>query len=487
MDRIKSDRILKRNNLELDASGEFVLYWMQTTRRLHYNYALDYAVDYANRLQKPLLVLETLDCDYSWACDRFHMFCLQGMKEHINYADKTHVNYVALAERQPGENSSILYLILDEACCLISDEYPIRAVRMQNEQLSEELDISFITVDSNGLIPLQLTEKAPYNAYFFRRIMQKNFIECYTRPPRENPLDNLENRGKIKFEQEVNLKLLENRRRLLDLDKFVSSSEICHDVTAINIEGSRKGALNKLRQFTMSVMFEYGEKRNEPDERKTSELSPWLRYGKISTHEIIRAVFEQQPPGWDLGNIRDNNGSLGGFFNGDENISKFLDELITWREVGFHFAHHEPDYDMFDSLPDWARETLDKHSRDPRKPAYSLENLELAQTHDQLWNASQRQLINQGVIHGYLRMLWGKKVLEWTPDPQTALRYLISLNNKYAIDGRGPNSYSGIFWCLGRFDRAWQERPIYGKVRYMSSQRTHQKVKLEQYLSEFSN
>ena len=199
------------------------------------------------------------------------------------------------------------------------------------------------------------------------------------------------------------------------------------------------------------------------------------------------AVLGHQPEGWSLDDITFKKGSTGGFFNGDPNVDGFLDEVITWREVGFHFAHHEPDYDQYDSLPDWALETLEEHKEDPREYTYELEEFARSQTHDEIWNAAQTQLREEGIIHNYLRMLWGKKVLEWTPNPETALAYLIELNNRYAIDGRDPNSYSGIFWIFGRFDRAWQERPIYGKTRYMTSDSTRRKVKLKQYLDKYGS
>ena len=164
-----------------------------------------------------------------------------------------------------------------------------------------------------------------------------------------------------------------------------------------------------------------------------------------------------------------------------------MDQVITWRELGYVFCHHRPnDYDQFESLPNWAKETLRIHAADTRPTLYSLEQLESAQTHDPIWNAAQRQLRQEGRIHNYLRMLWGKKILEWSASPEEALSTLIQLNNKWAIDGRNPNSYSGIFWTLGRFDRAWgPERPIFGKIRYMSSDSTARKIKLKHYLSRF--
>jgi deoxyribodipyrimidine photo-lyase len=168
-------------------------------------------------------------------------------------------------------------------------------------------------------------------------------------------------------------------------------------------------------------------------------------------------------------------------------LESFLDELITWRELGFNYCTQRNDYEQYASLPNWCRETLSKHAADPRQNVYTLAEFEHSQTHDPLWNAAQRQLVREGKMHNYLRMLWGKKILEWSATPQDALAIMIELNNKYALDGRDPNSYSGIFWCLGRFDRPWApERPIFGSIRYMSSDNTAKKVRVKQYLKRYA-
>jgi deoxyribodipyrimidine photo-lyase len=164
----------------------------------------------------------------------------------------------------------------------------------------------------------------------------------------------------------------------------------------------------------------------------------------------------------------------------------FLDELVTWRELGYNRCCLTDDYGRYESLPKWALETLAEHADDRREHLYTLDEFETAATHDELWNAAQRQLIREGRLHNYLRMLWGKKILEWSPSPQQALDVLIHLNNKYAVDGRDPNSYSGIFWVLGRYDRAWgPERAVFGKVRYMSSENTRRKLRLREYLERY--
>ncbi|PWN06606.1 hypothetical protein [Rhodohalobacter mucosus] len=487
MKSINSHRVRTRNDKEPWADGEYVLYWMQINRRFHYNYALEYAVGWANKLGKPLLILEAFSCDYPWATARSHTFMMQGMKEHLEIADEKGLNYVSFVEQEPGQYDRLLKKLAGRASLLITDEYPVFIMRERNERYPEELDIPYITVDSNGIIPLGLTDKDPYSAYFFRKIMQKHFVEAITHPPKKDPLDELEDRKPIDLPDSVIDGLPDVRKALNDIPEFISGLDINHEVKPIEWQGTRSAALGMLGQFIKNALLEYDEKRNDPDEKKTSQLSPWLHFGKISSYEAVKAVLDHQPDGWDLDSITFNKGSTGGFFNGNPNIDGFLDEIITWREVGFHFAHHRSDYDQYDSLPDWALETMNEHRDDPREWVYSYEELKNSRTHDEIWNAAQTQLREEGIIHNYLRMLWGKKVIEWTPDYETALQYLIDLNNTYAIDGRDPNSYSGIFWCFGRFDRAWQERPIFGKLRYMTSDSTRKKVKLREYLNRFGN
>jgi deoxyribodipyrimidine photo-lyase len=484
---IDDKRIFKKNEFRCDKSGDFVVYWMQIHHRLQYNFALQYAVELANSLDKPLLIYEELKCDYPWASNRIHTFYLEGMAEHADLAEEKSINWLPVIEKKPGDSRAIWERLFGHASALVTDDYPVYFIRDRNEMLGDELDIPVFTVDANGIIPLGMTEKAPYNAYFFRKIMQKNFIECYTNPPAEEPLDYLENTGPIdlyKYAIEAKKKSLQ---WLKDIPDFIETLDIRHDVDAIYLKGTREAAIDQLYQFIEKGLADYDEKRNDPDAKAASGLSPWLHFGKISEYEIVKIMLEHQPKGWDLDNITFNKGSTGGFFNGDVNVDAFLDEVITWREVGFHFAHHEPNYDKFETLPAWARETLEKHAKDEREYIYSFEELEQSETHDELWNAAQTQLRQEGVMQNYLRMLWGKKVMQWTPDPQTALDYLIELNNLYAIDGRDPNSYSGIFWCFGRFDRAWQERPIFGKTRYMTSNSARKKLKLKKYLEKYGN
>lgn len=428
MKNINSYRKFARNENEPNKEGEYVLYWMQINRRFQYNYALEYAVAWANKLGKPLLIYEGLSIEYPWACDRFHSFIMQGMKENLDFAHSNKLNYFSFVEPEIGAGKGLFYNLASKACAVISDEYPVFIIKKHNERVADKIDVPYITIDSNGIIPLGVTEKDPYSAYLFRKIMQKHFKEAFTSPPKKDPINELENRNEIKLSDEFLSQYERADVVLNDINGSISQLDINHEVGTIEMDGTRKSALGKMGQFIGHNLLEYDDKRNHPDEKKTSGLSPWLHFGKISEYEIVKAVFEHQPEGWSLDDLTPNGGKNSGFFNGDENIESFLDEVITWREVGFHFAHYVDNYDEFESLPNWAKKTMEEHANDKREYVYSLEEFEYSKTHDELWNAAQTQLREEGIIHNYLRMLWGKKVIEWTPNHRVALEYLIELN-----------------------------------------------------------
>lgn len=481
MKNINSKRVFSRNQYDPNLDGSYVLYWMHSNRRLYNNFALEYAVAWANKLNKPLLILEGLNVDYPWASDRFHSFMIDGMQDKAIDCAKRGVTYYSYLEPEAGAGRGLIEHLAKSACLIVSDEYPVFIMRTFNEKLAAKVSIPYITVDSNGIIPLGSTDKAPYAAYLFRKIVQKNFVQAWSVPPIVDPLADLQHK-------KVNLPIgtLEKWPQMMVAEKWhrtaLSTFNINHEVGILPIEGSRKAGLSTLDRFIDQGLSRYGSERNDPDADAVSHMSPYLHFGTIAEHEIVARILDNQPQGWDLTDLVDVKGASSGFFGGHSYIEKFLDEVITWRGVGFHFAHHTPNYDHFESLPDWAQKTLNEHTTDERQYLYSLEQLDAAETHDDVWNAAQRELKRDGIIHNYLRMLWGKKVLEWTPNPETALAYLIELNNKYAIDGRDPNSYSGIFWCFGRFDRPWFERPIFGSIRYMTSESARNKIKMKEYL-----
>jgi deoxyribodipyrimidine photo-lyase len=264
------------------------------------------------------------------------------------------------------------------------------------------------------------------------------------------------------------------------------SLPIDHDVAPVHdASGGSAAGRAVLDAFLSDRLARYAD-RSHPDADASSGLSPWLHFGHLSTHEVFRAVARRE--GWKPSRIgTDWSGKKEGFWGMSPEAEAFLDELITWRELGFNMLTRRPDaaHD-FDSLPPWAIRTLEAHATDPRDPLYDRETLERAGTHDPVWNAAQRELRERGRIHNYLRMLWGKKILQWSSSPREALATMLHLNDRWALDGRDPNSASGIFWCLGRYDRAWgPERPVFGTVRYMTSENTVRKLHLKEYLRRF--
>ena len=252
------------------------------------------------------------------------------------------------------------------------------------------------------------------------------------------------------------------------------------------IHGGWKAARAALADFLAHRFAGYGEGRNKLINGAASGLSPWLHLGHLSAHEVVQALWDRE--GWSPERLAPGaRGAKAGWWGLSAPAEAFLDQLVTWRELGYHYCFHQPGYADFATLPAWALDALGRHRADRRSHVYSLDELERGATHDGLWNAAQAQLRSEGLIHNYLRMLWGKKVIEWSPDPETAWANLAQLNNRWAIDGCNPNSWSGIAWCFGRFDRPWPpERAVFGSIRWMSSDNTRRKLDVKPYLARYS-
>jgi deoxyribodipyrimidine photo-lyase len=334
-----------------------------------------------------------------------------------------------------------------------------------------KLPVLLEAVDGVGLLPVRAADRAFARAVDFRRFVQKTLPDLLAAQPALNPLA---------------------RARALPRLDALPPEVVARwgppspgaPADPARLRGGAKAAAARLAEFLEHKLPRYGE-RKHPDLDSASGLSPYLHFGHIGAYEIWRALTKRE--GWTPDALSSRcSGQKDGFWGMSAPAEAFVDELVTWRELGHNFCAHRSDFDQYESLPAWARATLEKHARDPRPQLYSREELERAETHDPVWNAAQRELVQTGVMHNYLRMLWGKKILEWSPSPREALSTLIELNNTYALDGRDPNSYSGIFWCLGRYDRPWgPERAIFGKVRYMSSDATLKKLRMKRYLQRF--
>lgn len=477
-------RLRTLNTAPVNPRGSYVLYWMTSARRTRWNFGLQYAVGAAQQLGVGLVILDALRCDYPYASARLHRFIIEGMRDNAADLHGRRVCYYPYVEPVPGAGKGLLRALSAGACLVVGDDYPAFFLPRMLEAAGQMLAVPLVAVDGNGLLPMALVDKPYPTAYAFRRLLHKSLPAFLDDRPRADPLSG------------ICLPVVRLTEKITDdwppaqIDQLLSDGglvdlPIDQQVAPVKICGGSQSARRQLNDFLATTLGHYLEVRNSPDLDRTSRLSPWLHFGHISVHQVFSQLAEVE--GWEPGHVAlKPTGQRCGWWQMSENAEAFLDQLITWRELGYNFCRQCPDYARYASLPDWARISLDQHADDFRPYIYTPEQFEQARTHDPLWNAAQRQLVAEGRIHGYLRMLWGKKILEWSPSPQVALQTMLALNDRYALDGRDPNGYSGIFWCLGRFDRAWgPERPIFGKIRYMTSENTARKHGVKDYLRRY--
>lgn len=485
--RVPSQRIRVRNAAKPNPDGLWVLYWMTAYRRLQDNFALDRAVEWSRQMGRPLVVLEALRSDYPFASDRLHTFIVQGMVQNQRLALDRWLAYVPYVEPNLGGGKGLLQALAAGSCAVVTDEFPCFMLPRMVAAAAAKVDVCLESVDSTGLLPMAAADRVFDYAHSFRRFLQRELpSHLGDMPSGELPTD----LPPMPPAAAGALSNLLERWPSAPLDSLLKAGmaalPIDHAVEPVwDTEGGWQEAQQRLHTFLDRRLSRYAEERNFPEEDVTSGLSPYLHFGHISAHRVFAELAEAE--GWTPHRLAEQvTGSREGWWGMSESAEAFLDQIVTWRELGFNLCWHRADYDLYDSLPDWAKLTLGQHAHDPRKWLYSLEELESAKTHDELWNSAQRQLRTRGIIHNYMRMVWGKKILEWSPSPQEALARMILLNDKYALDGRDPNSYSGIFWVLGRYDRAWgPERKIFGKIRYMTTENTARKLPVESYLNWF--
>jgi deoxyribodipyrimidine photo-lyase len=497
-------RIRKANERPIKTKGKYVLYWMQMSRRLTHNHALDYAIACAKNLKKPLVVYEGLKLNYPWANARIHQFMLEGMRENALAAKRMGVNYWPFVETPEHNGHGLVKALLADACLLVSDDYPAFIVPAHNRAIAERAPCAVHLVDGNGMIPLTLLGATVTAAAHLRPRIHKLFAECWGHRASAEPQFP---KGRVDPPFET--------WTCRDVSEFVKSLPVDQSVEPISAKGGPVAGRDVLSQFVEKKLDRYGTGRNHPDDPANSSasgLSPYLHFGHISIQEVAEAVLGEN---WTVAEINAKTRNKDDFFCRDASVNGFLDEAITWRDLGYHWHYkrnaecgirnaewksweqesERPNFNfetmdfsprtkgtLETVLPAWAWKSLNDHAKDRREYLYNLEQFEAAETHDPLWNAAQTELVRTGKIHNYLRMLWGKKVLEWSESPEEAYGILEHLNNKYAIDGRDPNSYTGILWCFGLFDRPWPpERKVFGNIRYMSSDNTAKKFKLSGY------
>jgi deoxyribodipyrimidine photo-lyase len=477
----KEARVRRLRSSPATSGGDYVLYWIQTCRRLHRNHALDHALAAATELGKPLVVYEGLRRDEPWASRRFHRFVLEGMRDNARAAGRLGLSYWPYVETERRAERRLLARLAARAALVVTDDAPGLEVPARTRALLRRTGAPIVAVEGGSIVPLSLLGSPVSAAAHLRPRIHRAFAEAWSQRPSPRPRVSRTAGRRVAAPFEVfDAREIERLSGTLPVDASVPP--------VASTPGGSVAARARLRSFVAHRLRGYAEGRSRPaapEAGHASGLSPYLRFGHISIEEVVEAVLAATG-GWSPEELRfESRGRRAGFFTADPDVDAFLDEAVTWRDVGRHWLWHRggDEESLERALPGWALASLGAHSGDRRTHLYSLEEWEAAATHDPLWNAAQRELVATGTIHGYLRMLWGKKVIEWSPSPAAAYRTLVHLNNKYALDGRDPNSYSGILWCFGLFDRPWApERPVFGSVRYMSSENTARKFRLGPYL-----
>jgi len=427
------------------AKGRFVLYWMQASQRVDYNHALAYAIDRANELALPVVVFFGLTDSFPEANARHYLFMLEGLAEVERALQELGVRLVV----RRGSPQKEVLKVAREAALVVVDRGYLRVQRQWRAYAAERLPCLLVQVESDVVVPIEVTSgKEEYSAATLRRKIQHHLPYFLTplrpREPRLSSLD-LDIDG-------VSLAEPQAVCASLAIDRSVPESPLFHGGTA--------EARRRLRVFMEQKLDRFAELRNDPSVDYVSHLSPCLHFGQVSPLYIALQVQA----------------------TGSAGVPAFLEELVVRRELSMNFVYFNPHYDSFAALPAWAANTLDKHRSDPRPYLYSLAELERGETHDPYWNAAQREMVVTGKMHGYMRMYWGKKIIEWSPTPEEAFARCLYLNNKYELDGRDPNGFAGVAWCFGKHDRPWAERPIFGMVRYMSEGGLRRKFDIEAYV-----
>ena len=442
-------RVTVRRSGDPNPQGTCVVYWMQRAQRGIDNAALDVAVEAGNALGKPVVVFLAPVPFYPHANLRHYRFLNEGIPDIAAWLAQKHVGFVL---RRYPEHSLLKFCDEVHPALVIGDENPMREPERWRQKAAEKLKVPLWTVDADVIVPARLLEKAHYAAHTIRPRLSA-LLRQYLVPSR-NP------HAQISWTKPRNLLSLAPDAPITQgwsIDRTVDPVS--------RWRGGSVEALRLLRIFTEKKLAGYGIERNQPQLDHTSRLSPYLHFGHISPITVALAVQNSDAPKADK--------------------EAFLNQIITWRELAVNFVKFNPEYDNFESAEPWAHRTLAAHAKDSRPFLYSEAQLENAETHDQLWNAAQKQMINTGWMHNYLRMYWAKKILEWSRTPAEAHQVAVRLNDKYELDGRDPNGYAGMAWAiLGKFDRPWFERPIFGQIRYMSGESTGRKFDSKKYIQQ---
>ncbi len=441
---IPVERMRLLNNKPVRA-GNYVLYWMQGAQRAEYNHALEYAIEQGNKLGKPVLVVFCLVEGYPESNERHYYFMLEGLAEVHASLEAKGIRMVVLA----GEPGTCVVEMAKDAALVVVDGGQLRVQRKWRSAVSKRIGCTFWEVETNLIVPVwEASSKEDFSAGTFRprisRVLDGYLIPVRHRRPRTDSLG-------LRFDG----------LNLGDIDGVLSGLHVDRSVGRVaGFRGGTKQARGRLAKFLRERLRDYDEVRNDPNAGCVSGMSPYLHFGQISPLYIALEVGKRSGPGKEA----------------------YLEELIVRRELSHNFVYYNAGYDGFGCLPAWALRTLNFHRRDRREYVYCCEDFEGGKTHDPYWNAAQKEMVVTGKMHGYMRMYWGKKILEWSRSPQAGFKIALYLNNKYELDGRDPNGFAGVAWCFGKHDRAWSERPVFGKIRYMNAAGLKRKFNPDDYV-----
>lgn len=449
------NRLLHLKDGKINQSKKYVVYWMQQSQRVHYNHALNHAIEIANLYQLPLVCFFGLDDTYKDANERSYAFMLEGLKEVKETLDKLGITFVL----RFGKPYEAIIDLLSDAQALIMDRGYLRHQRVWRKDLYNKIkdndDLLIDMVDTDVIVPVHIaSDKSEYGAYTIRPKI-KRLYESYRDFKK---LEVIDHKKILNIKCDDDLNHIDDLLKKLDIDHSVPKSSY--------YRGGYQAASHLFGTFILDKSDNY-PLSSDPSTNYTSLMSMYLHFGQISSLELLERLF-----------LALEQGQLKG-----ESFDQYIEQLLIRRELAFNYVFYHKGYDEFEAMTEnWAYQTMNAHEFDHKEHLYDLEALETYQTHDIYFNAAMKQMVKTGYMHNYMRMYWAKKIIEWSPSFKKAYETTIYLNNKYFIDGRDPNSYAGVAWCFGKHDRAWTEREIFGKLRYMNAKGLERKFNIKQYV-----
>jgi len=442
-----------------------VAYWMSRDQRVEDNWALLFARAIAEEANVPIVVVFCLTEGFLGAGRRHYEFMLKGLQELERALFRKRIPF-CLLQGDPGQK--IPEFVKEHGIGnLITDFSPLRVKAEWVGKIIPEIEIPFFEVDAHNVVPCwEASPKQEYAAHTFRPKLYGQLSEFLDEFPELEP-----NSESLKIPSGHSMWKILSGKQEIGIE-FLLPEEISGKNKDLlfeprHFEPGEKAARKVMESFLAERLDSYNKLRNDPTKNALSNLSPYLHFGQISVQRVVLEVEKAN--------------------SNPESKKAFLDEILVWKEIADNFCYYNPGYDSFESFPDWAKKSLNAHRDDRRKYIYTLEEFEAGKTHDPLWNASQMELLRTGKMHSYMRMYWAKKILEWSESPEKALEIAICLNDRYELDGRDPNGYAGIAWSIGGVhDRAWREREVIGKIRYMSYEGCKRKFDVKSYIEKYS-